>query len=85
MGVISRGIIFFAGTISNAIIFIFMTRIILPIINMGQNIAGTGPASGALQLLPTVMMLTIGIFELGLIMYFIGGLGQEKTAVRRPL
>lgn len=86
MGLLQRGIIFFAGTVANGILFVFHSRVLLEVLAMGQAITGgSGPATGALNLLPTVMQLVIGGFQLGLIFYLLGGLGQQKTTAERPL
>jgi len=81
MGVIQRGVIFLAGTIANGILFIFLSRVVLPIVNYGP----TGPATQAMQLLPVAIQLAIGGLEVGLIFYFISGLGEERAAQRRPM
>lgn len=79
MGVVQRGAIFVFGTIGNAILFVMLSRAILPIINYGPS----GPADTAFNLLPTALQLVIGAIEVGLIVYFAGGLGQQRTAARR--
>lgn len=81
MGVIQRGIIFLAGTMANGILFIFLSRVVLPIVNYGP----AGPATQAMNLLPAAIQLAIGGLEVGLIFYFISGLGEERAAQRRPL
>jgi len=81
MGVIQRGIIFFAGTIANGITFIFLSRVVLPLVNTGP----AGPATTAMNLLPAAMQLAIGGLQVGLIFYLLGGLGEERAAQRRPL
>lgn len=85
MGVIGRGIVFVAGTVANAILFLFHSRVLLEVLAIADQIAGTGPATGALNTLPLAMQLAMGIFEIGLILYLVGGLGEERTATRRPL
>ena len=86
MGVIKRGIVFSVGTVSNAILFLFHSRVILEVLSVAGDLgARAGPASGAFDLLPTAIQLAIGGFQLGLILYFIGGLGQERAASRRPM
>lgn len=85
MSVLKRGIIFAIGTVSNAILFIFHSRVLLEVLATGQEIAGTGPATGALNLLPTAMQVAMGLLQIGLIVYFVGGLGQERSATRRPM
>jgi hypothetical protein len=84
MSVIQRGIIFTFGTISNAILFLFHSRVIMEIVDVANGFAD-GPAMGAINLLPAAIQLAIGGIQIGLILYFIGGLGQERTADRRPV
>lgn len=81
MGLIQRGVIFFAGTLANAIVFIFLSRVVLPLISYGPE----GPATDAMNLLPVAMQLTIGMFQVGLIVYLVGGLGQQRSERRRPM
>lgn len=85
MSVVRRAVVFFGGTVANAILFIFLSRALLPIIEQGNAIAGTGPATSALDLLPVAMQLVIGGFQLGLIVYMLGGLGSQRKTTRRPL
>lgn len=85
MSVIQRGIVFSIGTVANAVIFIFHSRVVLEIIAIGTNVAGTGPATSAFNLLPMAMQLAMGGLQLGLILYFLGGLGQERTITRGPM
>jgi hypothetical protein len=79
VGVVRRGGIFVFGTIGNAILFVVLSRVVLPIINYGPS----GPADAAFNTLPTAIQLVIGAIEVGLIIYFVGGLGQQRTASRR--
>lgn len=86
MGLIQRGVIFFGGTISNAVLFVALSRIIMPYFaDGGEFYTAGGPASDALSLLPTAMQLVIGAFQVGLILYFVAGIGEERTADRRPM
>lgn len=86
MGLIQRGVIFFAGTISNAVLFVVLARIVVPYFSDGSAFGvPAGPATDALTLLPTALQLVIGALQLGLILYFVGGLGEERAARRRPL
>lgn len=85
MGLIGRGVVFTVGTFSNAILFLVLSRVVLPLIATGTAIAGQGPATGAIELIPTAIKLAIGVIEIGLIGYFLGGLGEERTASRRPM
>lgn len=81
MGVIGRGVIFAVGTVANGVLFILHSRIVLTLIGY----APPGPATGALNLLPGAMQLTIGGLQAGLVLYFIGGLGEERSVdARRP-
>lgn len=85
MGVIGRGLVFFAGTTANAILFLFHSRVLLEILAIANQIAGTGPATGALNTLSVAMQLSMGILQIGLILYLVGGIGEERTATRRPM
>jgi hypothetical protein len=85
MSVLRRGVIFTIGTVSNAILFIFHSRVLLEVLAQGNEIAGTGPATGAMELLPVAMQLAMGILQIGLIVYLLGGLGEERAAQQRPL
>lgn len=85
MGIIQRGIVFAIGTTSNAILFLFHSRVILEVIAVGKEVAGKGPATDAMNLLPMGIQLAIGGLQVGLILYLIGGLGKERSAARRPL
>jgi hypothetical protein len=84
MGIIGRGIVFVVGTISNAILFLFHSRVILEVLSVADDFA-SGPADGAFAILPVAIQLAIGGIQVGLVLYFIGGLGQERTADRRPM
>jgi len=86
MGVIKRGIVFSIGTVSNAILFLFHSRVLLEILAVAKDLGGyAGPASGAFDLLPTAIQLALGALQLGLILYFVGGIGEEKATARRPM
>lgn len=85
MGLLQRAVIFAIGTVSNAILFLFHSRVLLEVLAVGRNVAGQGPATGAFDLLPIAMQLAMGGFQIGLILYFIGGLGEERTTTRRPI
>lgn len=85
MGVIQRGIIFIVGTISNGILFLFHSRVILEILSVAEQLAGSGPATSALNLLPAAIQLAIGGLQIGLVVYLLVGLGEERTANRRPM
>lgn len=86
MGIIGRGIIFSIGTFSNAMIFLFHSRVILEILAVAKDLGMyAGPASGAFDLLPLAIQLAIGGFQVGLILFFLGGLGEERAARRRPI
>lgn len=82
--IIKRGVVFTVGTVSNAILFLFHSRVILEVLAVADNMA-SGPASTAFNILPVAMQLAMGGLQIGLILYFIGGLGQERTAERRPI
>ncbi len=81
--IIQRGIIFFGGTLANAVLFLFHSRVVLEVISVSESFP-SGPATSAINLLPDVIMLAIAGIQLGLVAYLLGGLGQERTATRRP-
>jgi len=85
MSVFRRAVIFTIGTVANAILFLFHSRVLLEVLAEGRAISGTGPATGALELLPVAMQLAMGVLQIGLIVYLLGGLGQERSSQRRPM
>lgn len=85
MGLMQRGVVFAIGTFSNAVLFLFLSRALLPLLETGQSIAGDGPATAALNNLPIAIQLAMGLLQLGLIAYLLGGLGEERASQRRPL
>ncbi len=82
MGIIQRGIIFSGGTLANAVLFLFHSRVVLEVQSVAQTFP-TGPATPAINMLPDAIMLAIGALQLGLIAYFLGGLGEERSTIRR--
>lgn len=85
MGIFRRGIVFSIGTVSNAILFLFHSRVVLEVLAIAEEIAGEGPATDALNMLPVAMQLAMGGIQLVLVLYLVGGLGQERAAARRPM
>jgi hypothetical protein len=83
--IIRRGIIFTAGTFSNAVLFLFHSRVILEVLDTATEVAGKGPATGALDLLPVGIQLAIGVLQIGLIVYLLGGFENERTKTRMPM
>lgn len=81
--IISRGIVFFGGTLANAVLFLFHSRVVLEIMDVADGFA-QGPATPAINMLPDVIMLAIAGIQLGLVAYFLGGLGEERTVTRGP-
>lgn len=81
MGALKRGIIFFAGTLSNGLLFLFHSRVVLEVLDY----AGQGPATGAMNMLPDAMVLAMGGLQIGLIVYLLGGFGKERAATRRMM
>jgi hypothetical protein len=77
--------VFVGGTIGNAVLFLFLSRALLPAIGIGRDVAGTGPATPALNLIPLVVQLVIGCIEVALILYFVAGIGEERVSSRRPM
>jgi hypothetical protein len=84
MSVIRRGVVFTVGTVSNAILFLFHSRVLLEVVSISNQFA-SGPATSAINLLPVAMQLAMGGLQVGLILYFIGGIGQERAESRRPM
>jgi hypothetical protein len=82
MGVLDRMTIFVGGTIANGILLLIQVRVILPFYAEGQALTPTGPATGALGLVPQAITIAIGLIQIGLIVYLIGGLGSEKTVTQ---
>jgi len=84
MSIIKRGFVFTAITISNAILFLFHSRVILEIIGVSENFA-SGPATSAINLLPAAIQLAIGAIQIGVTLYFLAGLQQQRTVRRGPV
>lgn len=84
MSIIRRGIVFAVGTVSMAVLFLVHSRVVLEIMAVAETFP-SGPATGALQLLPMAIQIAIGGIELGLILYFLGGLQEERTVSRGPV
>ncbi len=80
--IIKRGIVFSIGTVSNAVLFLFHSRVVLELLSVAESIGGTGPATDALNLLPVALQLAMGGLQIGLVLYFVGGIGEERAAGR---
>lgn len=85
MGIVSRLPIFFGLVVTDAVLFLFHSRVLLRVIETGEAIAGTGPATGAINLLPAAMQLVMGIILVGAFGYLLGGISSERTAARRRM
>jgi len=83
MGLMGRGVVFTTLTIANAVLFVVSSRGVLTIIDMANTRVGSGPATPAFDLLPVALQLAMGIVQLGLIVYLITGIGEERTARTR--
>lgn len=83
MGIISRLPIFMGLVVMDAILFLFHSRVLLRILDTGESIAGTGPATSAMNLLPAAMQLVMGLILVGAFGYLLGGITSERTATRR--
>lgn len=83
MGIISRLPIFMGLVVTDAILFLFHSRVLLRVIETGESIAGTGPATSAINLLPAVMQLVMGLILVGAFGYLLGGITSQRTARRR--
>jgi hypothetical protein len=85
MSLINRAVVFVFGTISNAVLFIVFSRAYLTLKNTGLSISSSGPGTEAMNLLPTAIVLAMGILQIGLVVYLLGGLGEERTVQRGPM
>lgn len=83
MGVLQRMIIFTIGTFTNGILVLFLTRAVLPFYADAQSLTASGPATSAMNLVPQAMTLAIGVIQVGLLVYLLGGLGTERTVSSR--
>jgi len=83
MSLLRRAFVFSFGTVSNAILFIFHSRVVLSVMDVAGDFP-TGPATDAINLLPTAIMLAIGVIQIALVFYFIAGLQRQRTVQRRP-
>lgn len=83
MSVVRRGVVFFGGTIANAILFIFHSRVLLSVTDIANSFP-SGPATPAIELLPQAVMGAILIIQVGLIAYFLGAFGEQRTATQGP-
>lgn len=83
MSVLRRGLVFIAGTIGNAILFLVYSRGVLEVLSIAEQFPD-GPATDALNLLPPAMQLAIGAIQIILIVYLVGGLQDQRTVQRRP-
>jgi hypothetical protein len=83
MGVIDRVFVFAIGTTGNAILFMFHSRVLLELVGF-VNGRGEGPATDAINLLPTTVQIAIGIIQVVLVAYLLGAFAEERTVTRRP-
>ena len=84
MSVIQRALVFSIGTGSNAILFLFHSRVILEIVGIANSF-GDGPATPAINLVPQAILVAIGIIQVVLVAYLLGAFGQQRTAQRRAV
>lgn len=85
MSLIRRLPVFMALIVADAILFLFYSRVLLEVLATGEEIAGTGPATSSMNLLPAAMQLVMGIILVGAFGYLLGGISSERTAVRRRM
>ena len=83
MSVIQRGLVFSVGTGSNAILFLFHSRVVLEVVSIANSFPD-GPATSAINLVPQAILIAIGIIQVVLVAYLLGAFGQQRTAQRRP-
>jgi len=82
MGILRRLPVFALLVVTDAILFIFHSRVVLTIVDIANSFA-SGPATGAINLLPDVLQLVMGVILLGAFAYLLGGIGEERAAARR--
>jgi len=83
MSVVQRGIVFFGGTLANAVLFVFHSRVLLTITSTANNLAA-GPATPAINLLPQAVMGAILVIQVGLIAYFLAAFDQQRAVSQGP-
>lgn len=79
MSLVSRGRVFFAGTLVNAILFVFYSRVVLTVTGV-VNSFGTGPATGAIEMVPQALVVAMLALQAGVTAYFVGAFGQQRQA-----
>jgi len=84
MSLISRGGVFFGGTLANGVIFVFYSRVVLTTTEL-VNSFGTGPATPAIEMIPQAVVLAMLTLQVGVTGYFLGAFGKQRQANRRPL
>jgi hypothetical protein len=83
MSLSSRGRVFFAGTLVNAVLFVFYSRVVLTVTGL-VNDFGTGPATPAIEMIPQAVVVAMLALQIGVTGYFLGAFGQQRKAQRRP-
>jgi len=84
MSIIARGLVFSGLTVSNAVLFVFHSRVVLRIVAIAESF-GTGPASPAINLLPQALMLAMLIIEVIAVSYLLGAFSQQRKATQGPV
>jgi len=84
MSVLNRALVFVSGTVGNAVLFLFHSRVLLEVVATA-NALSTGPGTAAIELLPTAVMIAIGGIQVILIAYLLGAFSEQRTATRRPV
>lgn len=83
MSLTSRGKVFFALTLVNAVLFLFYSRVVLTVTGF-VNSFGTGPATSAIDMIPQAVVVSMLVIQAGAVAYFLGAFGQQRRAQRRP-
>lgn len=83
MTLISRGRVFFGGTLVNGVLFVFYSRVVLTVTGL-VNSFGTGPATSAIEMVPQAVVVSMLVLQVGVTAYFLGAFGEQRQAGRRP-
>lgn len=78
MSTIGRSRVFFGGTLVNAILFVFYSRVVLTVMDV-VNGFGTGPATPAISMIPQAVVVAMLGLQVGVTAYFLGAFGQQRN------
>ena len=84
MSIIGRGVVFSGLTLSNLVLFVFHSRVVLEIVEISQSFS-SGPATGAINLLPQALVLAMLIIQVIATAYLLGAFSQQRTANQGPV